>query len=696
MRNISKRNQGRLWTLFVALAVAASFVPAQGVQAQDQALRSWNYYYSPAPDAGQAPDKGATGLISSANGAVPGRLSTAYGGWMGSAKAKGTVQVAIDLLKDYPIKNINIAMNAPNSYWGFKELTVRYRPEAVSDRYTIAGKQVKAGSDLNFAATIPMGNKIARYIVVEIKRSHSYQHIPLPRIEIYQGTGDTGHDPGPALSAQQMKAELQKDALMVDRYGQWLYEAWAGKVTSDAQLRKEYAEESAALANVALDPDRYDPYGGIKAGGQYAATGYFRLERIDGKWWFITPDGFKFILKGVDAASLWEPGYGTPLKKQDGVTPRQVFEELPDPDAYAPAYAKDSSGERVSFVVANVMRKYGSDYEAKWGDITKKRLIDWGFNAFSKWTRPYNVTFPYIHVLQDPASLKRILWTYDVFDPETPFKIEAALRPQLEKAKNDPWLIGYTYDNEAGWNADIVKEILTYDATSEAKSAFVDFLAPRYNNDIAAVNRLLGTKAGSFEALKNLSIAIDKVPDADVSAFIKVASRTYFSTVNSIIDKYDGNHLFLGASVVPTWRTSLAWDSAAMPYVDAFSVDYYANDPSWISRYAAFGKPLLNLEFAFSANGRGLSSVNAATSVATIADRGKAFKSFVERQAAHPLFVGSGWFKYYDQAVTGRSDGENYNTGLVNQQDQPYTDMVSIMKSVNAGLEAVHASGGGK
>ena len=50
-------------------------------------------------------------------------------------------------------------------------------------------------------------------------------------------------------------------------------------------------------------------------------------------------------------------------------------------------------------------------------------------------------------------------------------------------------------------------------------------------------------------------------------------------------------------------------------------------------------------------------------------------------------------FLNYDQAVTGRRDNENFNIGLVNQQDQPYTEMVQIMKTVNAGLEAVHENG---
>ena len=145
---------------------------------------------------------------------------------------------------------------------------------------------------------------------------------------------------------------------------------------------------------------------------------------------------------------------------------------------------------------------------------------------------------------------------------------------------------------------------------SAAKNAFVDHIATKYNNDIAAVNGVLGTSAESFDALKNTSINIANVPADEVSDYIRLASRTFFSTIKGIIEKYDQNHLFLGSSIVPTWRTSLEWDSAAMDFVDAFSVDNYTNDPNWIARYESFNKPLLNLEFTFSTSQRGLSPVN--------------------------------------------------------------------------------------
>ncbi|MBB6731300.1 hypothetical protein [Cohnella zeiphila] len=693
MRSGNKRLARWVGKLLLALAIVLPVVSTERdhANAAGELLKTGNYYYGLTPNAGQSPDYGATGLVSSANGVLMDGLTTTYAGWMGSATAPGSVQVVIDLLKDYPLDSIGLVLNAPNVYWGFKEVAVKYRSEETPDYYYIAGKYAKTGTDLKTSVTFPLGNQEARYIVIDLKRTQPYQHIPLTEVQIYEGTGDEGTESAPA-TVEQMQAELKKDALMADKYGQWIYEDWDGKVASDEQLRQEYADEAAALEKTKRDRSLYDQYGGIKSGGQYKNTGFFRLQQIDGKWWFLTPDGYKFILKGVDAASIWEWGYGTPLKKADG-TPRGVFEELPDPNQYAQAYANDANGERVSFVVANVMKKYGDDFEAKWEDLTKKRLIDWGFNAFSKWSKPNHLPyFPYVDVLTDPASLKRIQWTYDVFDPNAPAIIEDALKERLKALRSDRWLIGYTYDNEAGWSADIVKIVLTYGSDSAAKDAFVDQIAAKYDNDIAAVNTLLGTNADSFDALKDTPIDIAKVPAADVSAYIRLASQTYYSTIKGIIKKYDPNHLFLGSAIVPTWRTSLDWDAAAMDYVDAFSVDNYTNDPNWIARYAVYNKPLLNLEYTFSTSAHGYSAVNAATNVSGVEERGQAFKQFVEGEVSSPFFVGSGWFSYYDQAVTGRRDNENYNLGLVNQQDQPYTDMVQIMKSVNAGLEAVHSS----
>lgn len=653
-------------------------------------ITNGHYYYGTKPDRDGIPIRETQGMVTFREGILTDGSAATATGWLGREKSEGMVSVVFDLLQDYRLDRIEITLHSPDEHWGFRYLKVKYRCEAEADTYRIAAIHNRGSAGLDYAVTVPMLKQTARYVVIELKRFNAYQHIPLTGVTFHAAdvTIDPQPIPEPPRTEEQLAQELRKDGLIVDKYGQWIYGTWPGKVTSDEQLRLEYEEEAERLAAVRRDSGRYDLYGGI-IGERYRATGFFRLERINGKWWFITPQGNKFFLKGVDAASIWEWGYGTPFKRPDG-TLKRICEELPDPADLADAYADDGEGERVSFLLANVMRKYGENYEAKWEEITRKRMIDWGFNAFSKWTRPRNISFPYIPVLQDPGGLIRIKWTYDVFDPQCAAVIEASLAGELERMKDDPWLIGYTYDNEAGWTDEIVREVLLYDSTSPAKRAFIQFFAARYGNDLQTVNRLLGTDCPSLEQLADTPVGIGSVPAADVSGYIQLASRTSFSTVRNIIRKYDANHLFLGSSVVPTWRTCPDWDAAAMDDVDAFSVDFYVSDASWISRYASFGMPLLNLEFTFSSNNQGLLPVNTETSCTSEEERGLRYKAFVEGQAADPLFVGFGWFAYYDQAVPGRKDGENFNIGLLNQQDQPYQKMIDIMRSVNAGLEEVH------
>jgi hypothetical protein len=479
---------------------------------------------------------------------------------------------------------------------------------------------------------------------------------------------------------------------LVDRYGQYLHQDWPSKVTSDEQLRREYAEEAAKLSGVALDRAAYDRYGGLKSLGRHAATGYFRLHKVDGRWWFVTPDGHLFFLKGVDAFSYDEWGYGTLYKNADG-SPREVFEELPDPERFPDAYAVVQQGlQTVNFIKANLRRKYGDDYQAKWRDVSRRRMIDWGFNAQGKWQRDPSVAMPYIERAPTPADVITVQWGIDPFDPDFSKKLDRAFRDfGMRHYRNDPWLIGYFFENERGWNSDVVSTVLQRDSGLPAKRAFVHHLRQAYDGDLARVNAMLGTDAGSFHALADVMIDIRKVPGDDVKAFITRASQTYFKKVRDAIRRQDPHHLFLGSSLVATWRTSLEWNVGGIDHLDAISFDWYSDSADYLKQYEAYDKPIVNLEFCFSHPDRGLTTPNAAISATDIANRGEKFQAFVEAQAKSPVFVGFSWFANYDQAVTMKPGAtEAFNTGLVNQQDQPYTEMTDIMRRMNRNIEAVH------
>ena len=77
----------------------------------------------------------------------------------------------------------------------------------------------------------------------------------------------------------------------VDRYGQFAHDDWPGKVHADADLVAAREAEAAWLADNAAGPiPDIDQYGGWAGGPQLEATGYFRTEKVDGKWWLVDPE----------------------------------------------------------------------------------------------------------------------------------------------------------------------------------------------------------------------------------------------------------------------------------------------------------------------------------------------------------------------------------------------------------------------
>jgi len=67
------------------------------------------------------------------------------------------------------------------------------------------------------------------------------------------------------------------------------------------------------------------------------------------------------------------------------------------------------------------------------------------------------------------------------------------------------------------------------------------------------------------------------------------------------------------------------------------------------------------------------------------------YRYYVEQAASHPAMVGTHWFQWLDEPVTGRNDGENYNIGFVDMTDQLYREMASAAKLTHERLFAIHS-----
>jgi hypothetical protein len=87
--------------------------------------------------------------------------------------------------------------------------------------------------------------------------------------------------------------------------------------------------------------------------------------------------------------------------------------------------------------------------------------------------------------------------------------------------------------------------------------------------------------------------------------------------------------------------------------------------------------------------GRGMSA--GLVTVRDQAQRGVAYRYYVENAFAMPALIGAHWFQWVDEANTGRADGENYNIGFIDVTDRPYQELVDAAKQTHQRMFAVHS-----
>ncbi len=156
---------------------------------------------------------------------------------------------------------------------------------------------------------------------------------------------------------------------LVDAYGQSTRTKWPEKVSSDEQLKSVAAKEQQQLKTWLAERQKgsLDKYGGWTQGPAFKASGFFRSEKRDGRWYLVTPEGHPFYSLGVNTVS--------PNVNQTYVAGREwMFESLPKPDdALATHYGEGdnrggngadkgrgyNSGRWYDFYGANLQRLYG-------------------------------------------------------------------------------------------------------------------------------------------------------------------------------------------------------------------------------------------------------------------------------------------------------------------------------------------------
>src|SRR5262249_8750413 len=158
----------------------------------------------------------------------------------------------------------------------------------------------------------------------------------------------------------------------VDEFGQWIYDEWPGKAANLEQLKAAWAAEEASLGKGDFGFCKYGGFERAKAG---KATGFFRVEKIDGRWWFVDPDGHLFYSIGSESIGT---SVSTPVQGR-----QELFAALPPADG---AQARPGGRGGASFYAWNLLRRFGPDWSDKWIDLTIRRMAAWGFNTIANWS----------------------------------------------------------------------------------------------------------------------------------------------------------------------------------------------------------------------------------------------------------------------------------------------------------------------
>jgi hypothetical protein len=481
----------------------------------------------------------------------------------------------------------------------------------------------------------------------------------------------------------------------IDTFGQYLHKDWPGKTHSLADLAARRDQEAKELA-AQPGPKDWDRYGGSLTGPQLNATGFFRTEKVGGKWWLVDPDGRLFFSHGIDCV---RPLDATAIEEREdwfadfpGKQPE--FAQFLSHGYALKGHYEGRSPQTFSFACADLLRKYGPDWRAANSRIAHQRLRSWGLNTIANWSdeRTFLMRLtPYTDSIGSRGT-KMIegsegYWSKfpDVFDAS----FAAALRRDMEakrgKSAGDAWCIGYFSDNEMSWGDDVSLAVAALKSPPEqaAKKAFIADLRAKYR-DIAKLNQAWGTAHDSWDALLESRDAPDRQnAEEDLAAFYSKVAEQYFRTVRDTVKAVAPNQLYLGCRFASVSDRAAA---AAAKYCDVVSYNLYRRSVADFKFNGGADVPLIIGEFHFGALDRGMFHTGLVP-VADQAARAQAYKDYVLGALAHPQFVGCHWFQYQDEPVTGRVfDEENYQIGFVDVCDTPYRESIEASRAVGAAL----------
>ena len=366
--------------------------------------------------------------------------------------------------------------------------------------------------------------------------------------------------------------------------------------------------------------ERLDRYGGWRE-VQAKATGFFRVQEVAGRWWFITPEGNGFISMGMNHLDL------NVLKYPDNI---HIWRE-----------------------------RYGGSEERYIQEGIAQPLREWGFNTIGwteetvagEWMNPKTLIrhspewshrqyqlagMPYCHGLHfaDIEDFGTNPHYPDVFSQDFQLWADYVARKSCVDMADDPLLIGY-------------------------------FMCPR-----PAFER---QSPGSWADGLDLS-------DENDRKTLHETVLKYYQVVTESIRRYDSHHMILGnrfnsPSGTVDWCLEIAKD-----YVDVILANWWMSDLAGVTGtldrwHELTGKPILIADSAFLAPTALRPTGSGPSFLPSQRARGEAYQRFATEALSTPYVLGWHWCAYIENRVR--------KSGLKSYLDEPYWDCVDLVREFN-------------
>jgi hypothetical protein len=392
-------------------------------------------------------------------------------------------------------------------------------------------------------------------------------------------------------------------------------------------------------------------YGG-RADRRVEGTGCFRVQQVDGRWWFVDPDGGLMLHAGVTSVA--------PVSKHGSKAAFNQLYSTPD----------------------------------RWADAATAFLRDAGFNglgAFSNTELPRRSAHPmaYTVTLSMAGRFGRQLGIAQQQPGHVGFIGDClpALHPDfaafcntqavsLDGLKDDPWLVGVFSDNELPGKTQMLDNMLALDTANPA---------------------LKPMREAAWEwwrARRGPGASPEQITAEDRAAFLGHVYDTYLRLTTQAIRKHAPRHLCLGPRFHSPLREAQPVWAAAGRHLDAIAMNYYG---TWTPRASDLrnwfqwsGKPCLITEFYTKGADSGYTNQSGAGwIVRTQADRGRFYQNFTLALLESKTCIGWHWLRYIDNDPADTStdpSNRDSNKGLINIRYEPYVPLVDQMRTLNTNL----------